>query len=118
GRHLRGTPGQRGRWSPRQVRPRRLDHQRVEGLESASGGAILARRQTGEGGAERMGQGGSGITAHGEGGVPAVEFAILLPVLVIMLFGLIQFGIAFNTKIQATNRAREGARMAAFGAAS
>jgi hypothetical protein len=62
-----------------------------------------------------MGQGGSGITAHGEGGVAAVEFAILLPVLVIMLFGLIQFGIAFNTKIQATNGAREGARMAVVG---
>jgi TadE-like protein len=62
-----------------------------------------------------MGQGGSGITAHGEGGVAAVEFAILLPVLVVMLFGLIQFGIAFNTKIQATNGAREGARMAVVG---
>jgi TadE-like protein len=62
-----------------------------------------------------MGQGGSGITAHGEGGVAAVEFAILLPVLVIMLFGLIQFGIAFNTKIQATNGAREGARIVVVG---
>jgi hypothetical protein len=47
--------------------------------------------------------------------VAAVEFAILLPVLVILLFGFIQFGIAFNSKIQATNGAREGARMAVVG---
>ena len=48
-------------------------------------------------------------------GAAAVEFALLLPLLVLMLFGLIQFGIAFNTKIQATNAAREGARMAVVG---
>ena len=48
-------------------------------------------------------------------GAPAVEFALLLPLLVLLLFGLIQFGIAFNTKIQATNAAREGARMAVVG---
>jgi hypothetical protein len=34
---------------------------------------------------------------------------------VLLLFGLIQFGLAFNTKIQATNAAREGARMAVVG---
>jgi Flp pilus assembly pilin Flp len=60
-----------------------------------------------------MGDGGS--MAHGEGGAAAVEFAILLPVLVVLLFGFIQFGIAFNTKIQATNGAREGARMVVVG---
>ena len=59
--------------------------------------------------------GDAGSMAHGEGGVAAVEFAILLPVLVILLFGFIQFGIAFNTKIQATNGAREGARMVVVG---
>jgi Flp pilus assembly protein TadG len=48
-------------------------------------------------------------------GAAAVEFALLLPLLVLLLFGLIQFGIAFNTKIQATNAAREGARMAVVG---
>ncbi len=51
----------------------------------------------------------------GEDGAAAVEFAILLPLLVALLFGLIQFGIAFSNKIQATNAAREGARMAAVG---
>lgn len=52
---------------------------------------------------------------EGERGVAAVEFAILLPLLVTLLFGLIQFGIAFNSKIQATNAAREGARIAIVG---
>jgi hypothetical protein len=61
-----------------------------------------------------MAHGGSDA-ARGEHGVAAVEFAILLPVLVILLFGFIQFGIAFNARIQATNGAREAARMAVVG---
>jgi Flp pilus assembly protein TadG len=52
---------------------------------------------------------------RGQDGAAAVEFALLLPLLVLLLFGFIQFGIAFNTKIQATNAAREGARMAVVG---
>jgi Flp pilus assembly protein TadG len=57
-----------------------------------------------------------GATAQrDQDGAAAFEFALLLPLLVLLLFGLIQFGIAFNTKIQATNAAREGARMAVVG---
>jgi Flp pilus assembly pilin Flp len=48
-------------------------------------------------------------------GAAAVEFALLLPLLVLLLFGFIQFGTAFNTRIQATNAAREAARMAVVG---
>jgi Flp pilus assembly pilin Flp len=56
------------------------------------------------------------VTAsRGEDGAAAVEFALLLPLLVVLLFGFVQFGTAFNTKIQATNAAREGARMAVVG---
>jgi Flp pilus assembly pilin Flp len=55
------------------------------------------------------------MPGKGEEGAAAVEFALLLPLLVLLLFGFIQFGIAFNTKIQATNAAREGARMAVDG---
>ncbi len=62
-----------------------------------------------------MGIGGSATASRHERGVAAVEFAILLPVLVLLLFGFIQFGIAFNSKIQATNGAREGARLAVVG---
>jgi hypothetical protein len=39
-------------------------------------------------------------------GAAAVEFA---------LFGMIEFGLAFNTRIQATNAAREAARQAVVG---
>jgi Flp pilus assembly pilin Flp len=48
-------------------------------------------------------------------GAAAVEFALLLPLLVLLLFGFIQFGTAFNTRIQATNAAREAARAAVTG---
>jgi Flp pilus assembly pilin Flp len=50
-----------------------------------------------------------------EHGAAAVEFALLLPLLVMLLFGFIQFGVAFNTRIQATNAAREAARLAVVG---
>ena len=50
-------------------------------------------------------------------GAAAVEFALLLPLLVLLLFGMIEFGLAFNTRIQATNAARAGARMAVVGIA-
>lgn len=50
-----------------------------------------------------------------EEGAAAVEFAFLLPLLVLLLFGFIQFGIALNTRIQATNAAREAARTAVVG---
>jgi Flp pilus assembly protein TadG len=59
-----------------------------------------------------------GAMAHqDQDGAAAVEFALLLPLLVVLLFGFIQFGTAFNTRIQATNAAREGARMAVVGIA-
>jgi Flp pilus assembly protein TadG len=48
-------------------------------------------------------------------GASAVEFAILLPVLVMILFGMFQFGIAYNNWIALTHAAREGARLAAVG---
>jgi Flp pilus assembly pilin Flp len=48
-------------------------------------------------------------------GAAAVEFALLLPLLVLLLFGFIQFGTAFNSRIQATNAAREAARLAVVG---
>jgi hypothetical protein len=55
------------------------------------------------------------LASRGEDGVAAVEFALLLPLLVALLFGFIQFGVAFNDRIQATNAAREAARMAVVG---
>jgi Flp pilus assembly pilin Flp len=52
---------------------------------------------------------------RGEDGAAAVEFALLLPLLVLLLFGIIEFGFAFSTRIQATNAAREAARQAVVG---
>jgi Flp pilus assembly protein TadG len=49
----------------------------------------------------------------GERGAVAVEFAIIFPLLAMMLFGIIQFGIAFSQYEVYTGAAREGARYAA-----
>ena len=56
-----------------------------------------------------------GVSSREQDGAAAVEFALLLPLLVLLLFGFIQFGLAFNTRIQATNAAREAARQAVVG---
>ena len=42
-----------------------------------------------------------------------VEFAIVLPVLCLLLFGAIQFGILFNNYVTLTDAVRAGARKAA-----
>jgi Flp pilus assembly protein TadG len=41
------------------------------------------------------------------------EFTLVLPVLAILLFGVIQFGIAFNNYLAVTDAVRAGARQAA-----
>ncbi len=48
-----------------------------------------------------------------EKGASAVEFALILPILVLLIFGIVEFGIAFNNYITITHAAREGARLAA-----
>jgi len=50
-----------------------------------------------------------------EKGASAVEFALVLPIFVSVVFGIFQFGIAFNNWIAITHAAREGARLAAVG---
>lgn len=51
----------------------------------------------------------------GEKGTSAVEFAIILPILIMLVFGIIQFGLVFNKYIAITHATREGARLAAVG---
>ena len=46
-----------------------------------------------------------------ESGASAVEFALLLPVLVMILFGIIEFGLALYRQAIFTNASREGARL-------
>jgi Flp pilus assembly protein TadG len=48
-------------------------------------------------------------------GASAVELALVMPLLVMVLFAIFQFGIAFNNWISLTHAAREGARLAAVG---
>jgi Flp pilus assembly protein TadG len=49
-----------------------------------------------------------------ERGAAAVEFALLAPVLIMLLFGIMEFGRAYSTQISLTNAAREGARVMAI----
>lgn len=50
-----------------------------------------------------------------EKGAAAVEFAIILPWLVMIVFMILECGIAYNNYIALTHAAREGARLAVVG---
>lgn len=51
----------------------------------------------------------------GEQGQGLVEFALVLPLFLVLLFALVDFGRGFQTWIEVTNAAREGARVGAVG---
>jgi Flp pilus assembly protein TadG len=55
------------------------------------------------------------IQMRSERGQSLVEFALALPILVLLLFAVIQFGIAFNNYVTLTDATRAGARKAAVG---
>jgi len=80
------------------------------GLRSARGLALLA-----EGTPPADARQGAGKRGRGEDGQAMVEFAIILPVLLILVTGLIQFGLLFNKYITLTDAARNGARTLAVG---
>jgi hypothetical protein len=50
---------------------------------------------------------------HSERGQSMTEFALVLPLMVMLLFGIIQFGITFNNYISLTDAVRAGARKGA-----
>ena len=88
---------------------------------------------TPDGGADRRGHRGSGhrfrprafqtsssspresSVARRERGAAAVEMAIVLPLLLLVVGGLVDFGRAYYINVVITNAAREGARMVAMG---
>jgi Flp pilus assembly protein TadG len=48
-----------------------------------------------------------------EGGAVAVEFAIILPLFLVLVLGIMEFGRAFNIQVSLSEAARESARYAA-----
>lgn len=53
---------------------------------------------------------GRGRRVEEDGGAVLVEFALLLPLLLLIIVGIIEFGRAFNSQIELTGAAREAAR--------
>jgi len=51
----------------------------------------------------------------GERGAAAVEFALVLPLLLLIIFAIIDFGRAFSAQVTLTEAAREGVRLASLG---
>ena len=62
------------------------------------------------GGAKRLTMARRGSRPAGEGGQEMVEFAILLPLLLLVALGVLDLGRAFFAAITITNAARVGAR--------
>ncbi|MCH7522207.1 MAG: pilus assembly protein [Chloroflexi bacterium] len=50
---------------------------------------------------------------RGEKGQALVEFALLVPIFLMLLFAIVDFGMGFHSWITVTNSAREGARLGA-----
>ena len=50
------------------------------------------------------------VSRRSQSGVAAVEFALILPVLLLIVFGIINFGLYLYDKAVVTNASREGAR--------
>ena len=50
-----------------------------------------------------------------ERGAAAVELALVLPILVVLLFGIVEFAQGYNAKVELTGAVREGARALALG---
>ena len=52
---------------------------------------------------------------RGQSGASAVEFAIILPLLLVLVFGIIEFGLAFNRQQAFHAASREAARLVSVG---
>jgi Flp pilus assembly protein TadG len=57
----------------------------------------------------------SRFVRRSERGAAAVEFALILPVLLVLVLGIVEFGHAFQVQAQLSSAARDGARSAALG---
>lgn len=50
-----------------------------------------------------------------DSGAAALEFALVVPILLLLVMGIIEFGFLFQGQLAVTHAAREGARLAAVG---
>jgi Flp pilus assembly protein TadG len=57
---------------------------------------------------------GKVVSKSHERGAAAVEFALLAPILIMVLLGIMEFGRAYNVQMSLTNAAREGVRSMAI----
>ena len=55
-----------------------------------------------------------GHLRRGDAGAAAVEFALIVPILLILVFGIIDFGLAMYSQTMVGNAAREGVRTASL----
>jgi Flp pilus assembly protein TadG len=55
------------------------------------------------------------VRRRDERGAALVEFAFVLPILILFMFGIVEFGRAYNARIELTSAVREGARAVALG---
>ena len=58
------------------------------------------------------------ISTGSDRGAAAVEFGLILPLLLIIVFGIVQFGIAYNAQLALSAGAREGVRTLAINTSS
>lgn len=54
--------------------------------------------------------------SDGERGQAMAEFALIIPIFLLLVFAIVDFGMGFHAWITVTNSAREGARLGAVGA--
>ena len=54
-------------------------------------------------------------TRRGQRGAAAVEFALVMPILFLVMFGIIQYGLYFNDSLNTRQGVREGARLGVVG---
>jgi Flp pilus assembly protein TadG len=49
---------------------------------------------------------------HGDDGAAMVEFALVAPLVLLIVFGIIEFGFAFSSQLELRSASREGGRLA------
>lgn len=55
------------------------------------------------------------VSLHDDGGASALEFALVAPILILLVMGIVEFGVLYQAQLALTHAAREGARLAAVG---